>query len=176
MKEFHYLHVWGITGFDQKTQYEAGELVNKEDVGLEIDFWPSDDLFYFPPLFFCTERLRAKLLNKGFQKLAFHKVSRIEKGGNFKSNFPDVELPPYYWEIRFDGIVGTDDFALWENTFLVVSDTALNFLRDNHVTHAESDLITSEFDQYFNSSKKFFWMNAKVRDYFIKMEQAKKYP
>lgn len=174
MKEFHYLHVWGITGFDPKTQYEAGQLVNKEDVGVEIDFWPSDDLFCFPPLFFCTERLRAILLNKGFHKLSFHKIERIQKGANFLDNFPDADLPPYYWEVRFNGEVGIDDFALWDNNFLVVSDTALECLRDNHVTHAESDLIKIEFEKYFNSHRKFFWMTDSFKEYFIRMEQMKK--
>lgn len=174
MKNFHYLHVWAITGFDEKTLYKEGQPINKEGIGIEIDFWPSDDLFCFPPLFFCTERLRAILLNKGFHKLGFHKIDRIAKGANFLGNFPDADLPPYYWEICFTGVIGVDDFALWDNNFLVVSDTALKCLRDNHVTHAESDLITIEFEQYFNSSRKFFWMADSFKEYFIKMEHKKK--
>ena len=70
-------------------------------------------------------------------------------------------------------LAGVDDFSIWDDKYLIVSDKGLKFLRDNYVTHAEADLIDCPFNDYFDSSRKFFWMAENVRAYFIKMEQQK---
>lgn len=164
MKQYFYLHIWSIDLLE----------LNGDDLGLKIDTWPEDDLFCVYPYFFCTERLRSILQRAEFKELSFTKVQRISKGSNFEDMYPSTELPPFYWQIKFSGIAGVDDFSIWDDKYLIVSDKVLKCLRDNHVSHAEADLIDVPFKEYFDSSRKFFWMAENVRAYFIKMEQRKR--
>lgn len=159
MKKY-YLHIWS-----------GGELSNAaiiadkkttspfilSDVGLEIDEWPADDFFQAWPEYFVSERLKAKLIYWQFTGITFSKVEIITKGGNFQSNYPKENLPEYWWA-RIEGAPGKDDFGLWKRLYLVVSEKALLFLKDNHVTHAESIEIVDEIDEFFQSDKHKFWM------------------
>lgn len=173
---FFYLHTWSMTGFDDQTINENKDTQTVENIGIMIDFWPADDLFSIAPLFFVTERLRSILKSKKFPELEFKKITRIVRGSNFVANFPDAELPDWYWEIKINGNIGVDDFSVWQNSFLIVSERALHLLRDNHVTHAEADLIEIPFENYFNSSKKYFWMPDNMKHYFEKMDAKKNHP
>lgn len=84
------------------------------------------------------------------------KLARIESGSNFRSNYPDAELPTYWW-MKVNGQAGMDDFGLWNRMYLVVSEKALTFLRDNHVAHAEAQELLEAWMNIFNH-KKNFWM------------------
>lgn len=156
---YYYLHIWAGGDLDKET-----EVVDRsvhpfivDDVGLEIDYWPADDLFKTFPIFLVTEKLRSKLVYEKFSDLQFREVLRISKGYNFKSNYNDAELPKYWWMI-INGQAGVDDFGLWNKMYLVVSEKSLDFLRDNQVTHAESQEITLSLEEYFQSDRKNFWM------------------
>ncbi|MFZ5970714.1 MAG: hypothetical protein ACOYXA_03905 [Bacteroidota bacterium] len=157
--KYYYLHVWAGSELDKET-----EVIDRsvhpfivDNVGLEIDYWPADDLFATFPIFLVTEKLRAKLIYEKFEDLEFRKILRMSKGLNFQDNYPDAEIPKYWWLI-VNGKAGVDDFGLWNRMYLVVSEKALEFLRDNQVTHAESQEITGSLDEYFQSDKKNFWM------------------
>ena len=108
--------------------------------------------------------------------MSFDKIEKISKGPNFIDNFPDAQLPFFYWRLNISDHLGENDFAIWKGLYLVVSEKALECLRDNHVTHAEADEIRIPFDDYFTSSQKYFWMSENARKYFIEMEQKKKAP
>lgn len=80
------------------------------------------------------------------------------KGGyDFSDNYPGAELGKF-WLLDFTGKCGIDDFALWNGLYLVISNIGLDFLRDNGVTNAESDEIKEDFESYFTSEKKNFWL------------------
>ena len=164
MKQYFYLHIWTINGLNSDVDH----------LGLKIDSWPEDDIFSISPYFFSTERLRAILQKAGFAELSFIKIQHISKGSNFKSNYPDAKLPPFYWQIKSTGTAGVDDFSIWDDKYLIVSDKALKCLRDNHVSHAEADLIDIPFHDYFDSSRKYFWMAENVKAYFIQKDRQKK--
>jgi hypothetical protein len=115
------------------------------------------------------------LLDKQFSGLKFSKIERLQKGGGFLEKYPYAELPPFYWLMEVESEAYTNDFGIFDLYEMVISQTALNFLRDNHVTHAESDEITVPLEEYFNSPRKYFWMkDERVRQYFIDMDKRKK--
>ncbi len=176
MKWFYYLHTWALIGQDLFLNLTDNEKSLEKRIvqGLEIDAMPADDLFSLSPFFYASEKLKAKFELHDFSGVTFAKVSKIRKGGNFLANFPNAKLPPHYWQLQIVGEPGVDDFSTWSSGYLIVSESALRFLRNNNVTHAEEDLIEIPFDQYFGSARKYFWMEEKVREYFIRMDSKKK--
>jgi hypothetical protein len=161
--KYYYLHVWGVLDFDySKTEYVDRNLHPPVlgNVSLEIDSWPTDDLFQIWPLYFVTERLRSILTHAGYSELKFTKTKGVKAGQNFRPIFGDSELPKYYWRMDVEGIPGRDNFGLWDRLYLVVSEPALQLLKDNFVYHAEADLISVSYSEYFSSHRKDFWMNA----------------
>ena len=155
----YYLHIWSTGETDKQTIF-VDRTVHPPlvtDVGLEVDAWPADDLFYSFPVFIVSERLKSLLQHWGYTNLVFHEVKRLSQGLNFADNYPDTNLPRY-WHMEVNGTIGADDFALWENTYFIVSEKALAFLRDNHVTHAEADMIDVPIEEYFTQKRQCFWI------------------
>ena len=139
MNRFYHLKVTVCGELDDETQ-----IVNThvhppivEEIGLEIDWWPLDDLSATFPIHFVTERLKSLMAYEGFMNVRFTPIRRVKLGYNFLENYGRPTLPPF-WLVKFSGVAGTDDFGLWENRKLIVSQKGLDFLRDNHVTHAEA--------------------------------------
>ncbi len=156
--KYYYLHIWSSGDLDRETQLDKSTHPPRvSNPGIEIDSWPADDLFYSFPVFIVTDRLRANLVYWGYDKISFVKIERVSKGLNFLENFPNTDLPKL-WLLKFDGIPMKCDISIWQGKYLVVSENALHFLRDNHVTHAEYDLILGDIDDYFNDGKHKFWM------------------
>lgn len=162
MKRFYYLNVVACNEFDDQT-----EIIDKSvrpfvfaNVGLVIDIWPWDDLFTSWPEFFASYRLGVLINYWKFSGVKTTLVERISIGANFRDNYPERSPDRYFW-MNIDGEVGQDDFALYNRGYMVVSEKALIFLRDNHVIHAEADEITVPFDEYFNSNRKDFWLDLK---------------
>jgi hypothetical protein len=168
MKNFYHLHVQALIGFDRDTINFSPIVL--ENVGLEIDSWPSDDIFAITPLFFVTERLRSIFVYEKFTGLRFDKVDRITQGANFLDNYPNTQLPPYYWQLTVDGNCMEDDFSLWQGIYPIVSERCLECLRHNHVTRAESDLIDEPVEAYFSGVRKYFWMSENAKAYFMKKQ------
>ncbi|GEM_PF-1892215 len=159
MKKYYYLHIWTGGEIDSNSiiadRSTHPYILTK--VGLEIDEWPADDLFAAWPEYFASERLCAKLAYWGYTGLTFDRVEKITIGKNFEANYPKIELLSYYW-LKVKGIAGQDDFGLWKRLYLIVSEKALDFLRDNHVIHAEAKEITVGIDEFFQLDEHKFWM------------------
>jgi hypothetical protein len=167
-EKFYYLAIWSALELDHSVTKILDSSVHPPmigQVGLEIDFWPADDLFQVWPIFFVTERLRSILKSKSkfAEKIEFSKTVSVKKGQNFVALYPDSVLPDFYWKIDISGIPGVDDFGLWNRMCLVVSEKALKLLRNNHVTHAEADLIEGDIDGYFQSDRKNFWLKKDLK-------------
>ena len=159
MKNFFYLHIWTEGETDSQTNVLDNKVhpIKLGNIGLEINDWYKDDLFRTFPLFICTERLKNLLTYEEFKSVDLTLIHRVNPGLDFSDNYPNAELGRF-WLMEFTGECGKDDFALWKGLYLVVSEKALHFLRDNGVTHAESDEIVEDFESYFSSEKKNFWM------------------
>lgn len=159
MDSFHYLHLWVSADTDADTKILDKEFhpIKLGDVGLVFQDWYKDDFFKTFPVFICTDRLKSLLVYEGFQNLKFTAVDRVKSGHDFDHNYPGAELGKF-WLFETTGKCGIDDFALWQGLYLVVSQNGLDFLRDNGVTHAESDQIIGDFESYFASDRKNFWM------------------
>ena len=159
MSTFFYLRVWSSGEIDSQTIVTDRSVhpFSISDVGLELSDWPADDLFQSWPAFFASCRLSSKIIHGKYTGIDFQQVSRINPDFNFKAFYPGFNTDQYLW-LNINGELGKDDFALFNRMYLVVSEKALEFLRDNHVTHAESDEITIPFIEYFNSDRKNFWM------------------
>ena len=157
---FYYLHVWSVLDLDGKVTTFKDRSVHPpiiDKVGLKLDFWPADGLFTIWPLFFVDERLRSCITYRNLTGVSFEKVTQIKQGLNFAELYKDSILPPFYWRMNINGQPLVDDFALWNKTYLVVSEKNLTFLRDNHVIHAEADEIDVPLKEYFTSNRKDFW-------------------
>jgi hypothetical protein len=172
--KFYYLHVLPIDGSIVCPPSCADQQYTQ--LGLIFDSWQRDDLSCFElGRFFVTERLRSLLEYKDFSGLKFTKVTNLEKGGGFLDKHPGAVLPSFYWLMEVQGIAGKDDFGIFYYHEMVVSQKALDFLRDNHVTHAEADEITVPLAEYFDSPRKYFWMqDERIRQYFIDMDNRRK--
>ena len=160
--KFYYLHIWSVLDFD----YEKTEYIDREvhppkigNVALEIDQWPADSLFQIWPLFFCNNDLKEGLDDLYSECLEFKKVTQIIKGQNFEALNPDAKLPNCYWRIKFKGVPLKDHFSLWKDLYFIVSEEALNHLRECGVLNAEADLIDVDVEEYFSSARKDFWMS-----------------
>lgn len=156
--KYYYLHLLSCFDLDEITSIDHSEYPPIiANIGLEIDWWPVDDLV---ECFFChivVDSLKKLLQNELFNALVFYKIDRVARGCNFLYNYPNATLPQY-WHLEIQGTSGIDDFGLWEGKYLVVSEKALDFLRVNNVTNAESDLIEGNIDEYFRSDRKDFWL------------------
>jgi hypothetical protein len=159
MAPIYYLHVCSSGEIDPQTKVVDKSIhpIVLDDVGLELSDWPADDLFQTWPIFFTTSRLAAKIAHEKFSSIDLHKVGRVVADFNFKAFYPDFN-PGEYYQLNIKGEIGKDDFALYNRMYLVVSEKALGFLRDNHVIHADADEITVPYDEYFNSERKNFWL------------------
>jgi hypothetical protein len=170
----YYLHLWASGEFDAETKIIDRNIHPPKiaDLGLELSNWPEDDLFQTWPAYFASNRLCAKIENSNLTGAKCLPVNRIKGDFNFNALYPDFS-PDRYFQLEFGDQVGKDDFALYKQLYLIVSEQALVFLRNNHVTHAESDLINGTFDEYFTSEKKYFWMTERGKAYFIAMDKKK---
>ena len=155
---YYYLHVWTSNELDERTKIVDRNVhpVIIDDVGLELHDWPADDLFCSFPAFFTSDRLKSKIVYAKFTGIEFSLIKRVCGSLNFKANYPKDILPNYFLA-KINGQPGKDDFGLWKKLYLVVSEKALIFLRDNHVTHAQSCKIEIKLDEFFKSEILNFW-------------------
>ena len=170
-KKYYYLHIWAISyGFDELTVFSnySEDKVDYDNFGLDFHSFPADDFFLVAAPYCCvTDSLKSAIDNSHLSGIRFKKIRRIKKNENVVK---ELNLDSIYWLVLFDGKPGIDDFGLYQEKYLVVSHLALNCVRENSVTHAESDELLVPIDDYFNSKAKYFWMAAKFQDYFYEME------
>lgn len=150
MKYYH-LQVLAQGELDEETHIvnSTSHPIVVGNVGIQLHDWLSDDMGTTFPIYFATERLK-HVLDYMFSnhKCKFTEIKRVTKSLNFIDNYPDAKLNRL-WQVEFNGVPLKDDFALWNNLQLVVSEKALAFLRENLVLKAESILIKDDIDTYF---------------------------
>jgi hypothetical protein len=173
MKSYYYLHVWALQGSANLIKSDS---LKSHAMQLRIDAWPKDEIFLFTPFYFVTERLHSILACHNLTGIRFEKVSKLTKEANFKANYPGAELPPFYWLAVIEGQILHDDFAIWDDKYLVVSQKALDLLRDNHVTHSEADEIEGELEAYFKSDRIYFWMPTSLKEWHLASRKEKEPP
>ena len=97
---------------------------------LEYQFanWLGDDLLESYPCYLVTQRLADALTEGQFEGLSFDALSM-----SVDPEFEDVtridELPTFWW-MQVAGSAGRDDFGISTSGRLVVSQAALNVLRE----------------------------------------------
>ena len=99
--------------------------------------WLGDELLTTVACFIVTERVAEKLKSCGFSGFSFGAVE-ISKGAEFSALYPGRELPKFLW-LKIEGKPMQDDFgiAVDRKCRLVVSERALNALRDFPFAHCE---------------------------------------
>jgi hypothetical protein len=157
-KKYYYLHLWTAGDFDELTEFDrTTQPFGISNIGLVLDIYPADDLFNSYPTIFLSDRLKSLLVFEKFDSLKFTEILRIGKGYNFLANYPDATLDKY-WQVEFLGTPCVDDFGIFNNFYLIVSDKALTFLKQNRVTNAEAREIEEDLNTFFKLKKDRFWM------------------
>ena len=97
--------------------------------------WLGDDLLTVFPVFIVTEKLRTDLEESPLTGFSFDDVT-ITKSELFEELYPERALPGFSW-LKINGQMGIDDFAETRRGRLVVSERALDLLRQHHFQDAE---------------------------------------
>ncbi|OQW91958.1 MAG: hypothetical protein BWK78_03085 [Thiotrichaceae bacterium IS1] len=125
----------------------AGELGGKSEMDASVhppkvtrlyyqfDGWLGDDLLESFPCFIVSKPLKESLEKANFVGYSFDCV-KITKSKQFKGLYPNKKLPDFFW-MKIVGEVGKDDFGIAKNHKLVVSERALNLLRNFNINHCE---------------------------------------
>lgn len=144
-------------------------------IGLILDDWPNDDLFQtMDGHFFITNRLACKLIKSELTGFNIKKVDRVISGPMWRTKYPDFNLDNYY-KLTTSGEIGKVDLFFFEDSYLVASERALSFLRENHVIYAPYNLIDGTFESYFHSDKILFWMSEGSSKQYLVEEIRNKY-
>jgi hypothetical protein len=176
MMSFYYLHLWtgGELGPDSLITDRTVHPFIVQKLHLVIDFWPADDVFSCWPAICSTEKFKIAFENSNLSGLSFEIIDFVSTELNFQANYPDAILPKYFW-VKVNGRYLEDDFFLWNRLYLIVSENGLAFLRNNGVINAESDAIDVSLKEYFDSPRKYFWMQeGPSRQYLIDMDNRRK--
>lgn len=100
----------------------------------QLEGWLGDVLLESFPCFIVTEDARRKLQLLGATGATFDDVE-ITTSEQFKELYPNRQLPTFVW-LRVQGMAGHDDFGIAEDARLVVSERAVETLRQLGIAHA----------------------------------------
>ncbi|MBQ0926659.1 hypothetical protein [Saccharopolyspora endophytica] len=109
-----------------------------------IDNWLGDDLLEAYPAFMVTDHLRGLLEGSGLSGYEIRQadVTIEEEARDTLPMIGRTEFPEFLW-LHVTGKPGHDDFGLTAKGDLVVSDRALEVLRQGHIDRCDID----EYDQ-----------------------------
>ena len=102
----------------------------------EFDGWLGDELLETAPCFIATENLADKISESKLLG-AEAGVVEVSKSKEFQRADPAVVLPKFVW-LKINGRAGIDDFGIAPDYSLVVSEAALNILKEGAINHAAS--------------------------------------
>jgi len=97
--------------------------------------WLGDSLLETVASFIVTTSLKEKIEAIEATGIAFGEVE-ITKAGEFEDFHPNKELPEFVW-LQVKGVAGQNDFGLSSKHRLVVSQRALDVLRQEQLSHCE---------------------------------------
>jgi len=100
----------------------------------EFDGWLGDVLLETFPSFIITEEAKLKLEHVGFTGVRFDEAE-ITMSETFRDLYPNQLLPRFVW-LRPDGKAGREDFGTAPNGKLVVSERALQALKELGIPNA----------------------------------------
>jgi hypothetical protein len=100
----------------------------------EFDGWIGDVLLESFPSFIVTEEGGRRLHKTGITGARFDEVE-ITTSEEFKDSSPNRRLPKFVW-LRVDGQAGRDDFGTATDGKLIVSERALEVLKELGISHA----------------------------------------
>jgi len=101
----------------------------------QFDDWLGDDILETFQCFICSESLTQVLKKQGLTGFVIKDCEIGKSQLFFDLNIDDLQLPKFYW---FD-VIGNkvDDFYLLPNFMLVVSERALNVLKQFNINHCD---------------------------------------
>jgi hypothetical protein len=97
--------------------------------------WRGDSIIHCDLFFVISEELKKALKNSDLEGYETDDLI-VTKSRKFEQLQPDTELPEFYW-FRVTGEPGVDDFGTEDRLWLVVSEDALDTLREATLEHAE---------------------------------------
>jgi hypothetical protein len=100
----------------------------------QFEGWLGDVLLESCPAFIVTEKAKEALLGLGATGATFDLVE-VTVTDQFEELYPGRKLPPFAW-LKPEGDPGRDDFGKTADGRLVVSQRALNVLRELGISHA----------------------------------------
>lgn len=104
----------------------------------ELDAWLGDDLIQSFPCYLATERLRRKLETASVNGVAFAPVE-FSLSANFKERHPSKVVPSFAW-LKITGCASKDDFGVEADGRLVVSERALELIKQLTLKHCDISL------------------------------------
>lgn len=151
--KFYYLHI------------QAGE-VNydlEKDGTYRVNVLPKDSIFQSDG-FWALPAIKP-IIDDMSNKITYKKVTNIIISENIAASH--LELPKHLLKLDFRGIPMKDDFGVYKNIHLVVSEIGLLKLMKLGVQQAEADLISCSIESYFGKNRNLFWMPEPFRKKFI---------
>ena len=101
----------------------------------EFITWLGDALLESFPCFIVTESGMKKLQAASLTGINFGPVE-VTASEEFQDFYPDRKLPTFAW-MQAQGVPGQDDFSIGPDFRLVVSERALQVLRELGISHAK---------------------------------------
>jgi len=105
----------------------------------ELGAWLGDDLIQSFPCFLATARLSKDIECASLGGVSFAPV-QIGLSATFKALHPCETIPDFVW-LKVFGQAGKDDFGLERNGRLVVSEPALNVIKNLTLNHCKISLL-----------------------------------
>lgn len=104
-----------------------------------FDGWLGDALVQSFPCFVATTKVREGLESIGATGVAFADLE-VTASEEFRELYPGRILPRFFW-LKVSGSPACDDFGIDTTHRLVVSDRALQVLREAGIDHAEIEAL-----------------------------------
>jgi hypothetical protein len=123
----------------EKTQHDGTEIPpvpsTTHRLHHRVRVWIGDDITRCEWFLVVTDKLRDILQTRDLSGYEIEEliVTRSRKSEEIQ---PDIELPEFHW-LRVTGDLGVDDFGMGDDLWLVVSEDALDTLREGTLEHAE---------------------------------------
>ena len=100
----------------------------------QFDGWLGDQLLESTPCYIVTESIMHGIIAADLSGAQFD-VASISTSEQFRDLYPKRQLPKFVW-LKVVGVPGDDDFGVTPDLALVISERALQLLRQRGLSHA----------------------------------------
>jgi hypothetical protein len=100
----------------------------------QFDGWLGDAILESYPVFIIVEDAKSALLRNSITGVRLDEVE-VTTSEQFKDIYPDKKLPRFAW-LQIIGRAGEDDFGIAADNRLVISERALDVLKQFNISHA----------------------------------------